>query len=71
MKQFDNTLSNDMQHLNAAASCLRQETKSATMLLRIGCAMAALVAVLLRGLGFMGWFTGEAKNLRAATDALT
>ena len=56
LKQLDTTLSNTMQHLNAQAASLQQETKSATMLLCIGCAVAGLVVGLLLGVGFVGWF---------------
>jgi hypothetical protein len=41
-KQLDATLTSPMQHLNAQAAALQQETESATMLLYIGCAVAGL-----------------------------
>ena len=56
LKQLNTTLSNTMQHLNAQAASLQQETKSATMLLCIGCAVAGLIVGLLPGVGIGGWF---------------
>jgi CHASE3 domain sensor protein len=55
LKQLDTTLSNTMQHLNAQAASLRQETKSAAVLLCIGCAVAGLIVGLLIGATAASW----------------
>ena len=56
LKHLETTLSNTMQHLNAQAASHQQETKSATMLLCFGCAVAGLIVGLLPGVGIGGWF---------------
>ena len=56
LKQLDTTLSNTMQHLNAQAASLQQETKSATVLLCIGCAVVGLIVGLLLGATLGSWF---------------
>ena len=56
LKQLDATLSATMQHLNAQAAHIQQETKSAMMLLCIGCTVAGVIVGLFLGAIIGGWF---------------